>query len=98
MSKRMSWAALACVTLAGVVSLVLARSSWATPSCVTSAGTTTCTFSYTGAAESWTVPAGVTSATFDLYGAEGGSFAPIALLGGGSGGQGGHVQAMVALP
>src|SRR5690349_18906456 len=37
--------------------------------CVTSSGTVTCTFNYTGAAETWTVPAGVTSATFDLYGA-----------------------------
>ena len=39
------------------------------------------TFSYTGAAQTWTVPAGVTSATFDLYGAQGGgldfpAFAP----------------------
>ena len=30
------------------------------------------TFDFTGAAQTWTVPAGVTSATFDLYGAEGG--------------------------
>src|SRR3954468_6375218 len=28
-------------------------------------------FNYTGAAQSWTVPKGVTSATFDLYGANG---------------------------
>src|SRR5206468_1266088 len=42
----------------------------AAPSCATSGTTVTCTFSYTGAAESWTVPAGVTTATFDLYGAQ----------------------------
>ena len=30
------------------------------------------TFEYTGAAQSWTVPAGVTSAAFELYGAAGG--------------------------
>ena len=37
-----------------------------------SAAATTATFNYTGAAQTWTVPAGVTSATFDLYGAQGG--------------------------
>lgn len=36
------------------------------------ATTVTVPFSYTGAAQTWTVPAGVTSATFDLYGAQGG--------------------------
>jgi hypothetical protein len=30
------------------------------------------TFNFTGAAQTWTVPAGVTQATFDLYGAQGG--------------------------
>ena len=34
---------------------------------------TTETFNYTGAAQTWTVPAGVTTATFDVYGAEGGA-------------------------
>jgi hypothetical protein len=33
----------------------------------------TVTFGYTGAAQQWTVPPGVTQATFDLYGAQGGS-------------------------
>ena len=33
-------------------------------------------FAYTGAAQTWAVPAGVTSATFDLYGAQGGGNAP----------------------
>ena len=36
------------------------------------AATTTLTFDYTGAAQTWTVPTGVTSATFDVYGAQGG--------------------------
>ena len=35
------------------------------------ASATTETFNYTGAAQTWTVPAGVTEATFDLHGAEG---------------------------
>jgi len=33
---------------------------------------TTATFNWTGEAQTWTVPDGVTKATFDLYGAEGG--------------------------
>jgi Ca2+-binding RTX toxin-like protein len=36
------------------------------------ASATTVTFNYTGAGQTWTVPAGVTQATFDLYGAQGG--------------------------
>lgn len=52
--------------------LSVASPALAAPSCVTSGATVTCTFSYTGAPETWTVPAGVTSATFDLYGAQGG--------------------------
>jgi hypothetical protein len=89
-----------------ILGLVLAASllfalgsAHAAPSCVTGATTTTCTFSYTGAAESWVVPAGVTSAVFAVYGAAGGSVAPIAMgpLPGGSGGRGGRVQATVAL-
>ena len=73
MRKRM-FAALACATLMAVMSLVLAGASGATdPSAgCTTAGTTTCVFAYTGAAQTWTVPTGVTSATFDLYGAQGG--------------------------
>ena len=53
--------------------------------------TATCTFSYTGAAETWVVPAGVTSATFELWGAQGGRVSPNA------GGQGAHVQGTLAL-
>src|SRR5436309_2262682 len=36
------------------------------------AAATTETFVYTGAAQTWTVPAGVSEATVDLYGAQGG--------------------------
>ena len=37
-------------------------------------GTTvvTCTFAYTGGAQAWTVPLGVTAAQFTVYGAQGG--------------------------
>src|SRR5436190_5772804 len=62
--------------------------------CTTAASVTTCTFHYTGAAQSWTVPQGVSQATFDLYGAAG------ADAGGSSGiagGKGAHVQAKLAV-
>jgi hypothetical protein len=49
---------------------------------------TTETFNYTGAAQTWTVPAGVTSASFDLFGAQGGG-------GGGPPGLGGHATATI---
>src|SRR5512145_2264978 len=49
----------------------------------------TCTFDYTGAVESWTVPSGVSSATFDLFGASGGFSGPQGR------GWGGEVQADV---
>ena len=99
MGRQMRRALVACVSL-GAVSLVLAGASGAADppaGCTTTAGTTTCVFAYTGSVQTWTVPAGVTSATFDVYGGAGGDVTPVGLLGGGSGGQGGHVQATVAL-
>ena len=73
---------------------LLVGSSAATPLVVPSGGCVrpgngpdlTCTFDYTGATESWTVPDGVSSVTFDLFGAHGGSF-------NGTGGKGGEVIA-----
>ena len=48
----------------------------------------TCTFGYTGGAQWWTPPAGLTQATFTLYGAQGGTaYGP----GGGAGGLGAKV-------
>jgi hypothetical protein len=61
-----------------VLALALAPLLASTPAqaasggCTTSAGTVTCTFNYTGGAETWSVPAGVTSATFQLVGGPGG--------------------------
>ena len=52
---------------------------------------TTETFNYTGAAQTWTVPAGVTSASFDLFGAQGG------LISTNSPGLGGHATATIPL-
>jgi hypothetical protein len=40
--------------------------------CRPSGSNVTCTFTYTGNAQSWTVPEGVTQATFDVSGAQGG--------------------------
>src|SRR5918993_1275466 len=53
-------------------------------SCSTTADTTTCTFDTSGTS-TWTVPAGVTQATFDVFGAQGGSES-FALDAGGRGG------------
>jgi len=68
----------ACVLAAGAGALMATGSAQATakvtPACpapVISGATATVTCSYTGAAQSWTVPAGVTQATFTLYGAAG---------------------------
>ena len=48
------------------------------------------TFNWTGEAQTWTVPDGVTKATFDLYGAEGGLAERKS-----SGGKGGRATAMI---
>ncbi len=74
----------------GAMAVVVGSSLAADPSagCTTTSGVTTCVFAYTGAAQTWTVPAGVTTASFDLYGAEGGSFL-------GFGGLGGRTEATI---
>jgi hypothetical protein len=64
-------------------SAVAALSMWA--AAPASAGTET--FDYTGSTQTWVVPANVTSATFDLYGAAGGSTQQ------GAGGLGGRATA-----
>jgi hypothetical protein len=66
----------ALVLLAGLLGGAAPTPAQAAPTCTTSGATVTCTFNYTGAPETWTVPAGVTQATFDLYGAEGGRGGP----------------------
>ena len=85
-----------CLAAALVFAVTPALAAPPSGGCVVGA-TTTCTFNYTGAPEAWVVPAGVTSAVFDLYGAAGGNMAAFSVLPGGSGGKGGHVQATVAL-
>jgi VCBS repeat-containing protein len=53
--------------------LVPSGIAYADRTCVPSGSDVVCTFSYTGAAQTWTVPDGVTQATFDVSGAQGGS-------------------------
>jgi hypothetical protein len=59
--------------------------------CTANAGQVQCTFGYTGQVQNWTVPPGVTSATFDVFGAAGGAGANSGFssfpLGGGQGGE-----------
>ena len=49
--------------------------------CQPSGSQVVCTFSYTGAAQSWTVPDGVSQATFEVHGAQGGSSGGVKLAG-----------------
>src|SRR5205814_756992 len=53
--------------------------------------TATVTCSYTGGAQSWTPPAGVTSAKFDVYGGQGGSAGATSSAAFRAGGKGAHV-------
>src|SRR5689334_2482482 len=57
--------------------------------CITNSGTVTCTFTYTSAAQTWTVPAGVTTVTVEAYGGSGGQ----SIYGAAPGGNGGHLKA-----
>ena len=56
--------------------------------CTTTGREVTCTHMYKGNAQIWTVPAGVTQATFDIFGGEGGRFA---------GGKGGEAMATLSV-
>ena len=71
-------------SVAAVVGLVLAGAG--------PASATTLTFSPSASPQTWKVPGGVTSAAFDLLGAQGGGVA-----GGGSGGLGGEATATIAV-
>ena len=73
--KLMKAAALAPLAAAAglLVAVAPAGPAGASTGCVTAGKVTTCTFTFTGGAQTWTVPAGVHSASFTLYGAEGGT-------------------------
>ena len=81
LSSLLAQRSLGILPLAGGVALLAAmipaaQASAATSGCTTSGNQVTCVFLETGAGQTWTVPAGVTSAMFTLYGAEGGAGAP----------------------
>jgi hypothetical protein len=75
-----------------LAALALPAAAPAAPSCQASGSDITCTFSHTGAAQTWTVPEGITEATFDAYGAAGGTPS-----GGNPGGLGGRATAAIAV-
>jgi Ca2+-binding RTX toxin-like protein len=78
-----AWASTRGIVLA-VSTPVLGMLALAAPA---SAATTTVTFNATAGAQTWTVPAGVIEATFDLYGAQGGGALPPPIFSGGLGGR-----------
>ena len=59
--------------------------------CVDASGTTTCTFTYTGANETWNVPAGVSTLSIDAFGAQGAADSVA------TGGKGAHAAADIAV-
>ncbi len=63
------------------------------PNCVTTGITVTCTFSYTGAATTWPVPAGITHLTLVAAGGSGANAKSTWTYGGGTGGRGGEYRA-----
>jgi hypothetical protein len=74
---------------AAILLPVLALALWAAPAATPARAQPApmeVVFEYTGAAQTWTVPAGVTEATFDLYGAEGGGRLAVPARQGGLGG------------
>ena len=78
--------------LAALCALAAVLAAPTVASAQTSANSETETFNYTGSAQTWTVPYGVTSATFDIYGAQGRGFG-----GQFSGGNGGRALATIAV-
>ena len=84
------WLSVATVGFVSFGSLTLAGSAAAAlpAGCSEVASTLTCSFSFTGAAQSFTVPAGVNSITVAAFGAQGG---------GDAGGLGGEAQAVFAV-
>jgi hypothetical protein len=99
MGVRLRWAVLRLgllgLLVAGATLTALVGSSAAAPGlpagCRPAPGVIRCTFVYTGRAQTWTVPAGVTEATFDVYGAQGADIAGFT-----QGGLGGHATADLA--
>jgi hypothetical protein len=84
------------ILLAGGLALVaVSPAARADGDCQPSGSEVVCTFNFTGAAQSWTVPEEITQATFDVYGAQGGSSS--SELGVSAGGLGGKASAIIAV-
>lgn len=91
---RMLHGAAASLLIVGVGAIAApagAATSSALPANCTGTATVTCTFGWTGVAQTWRVPAGVSSARFVLMGAQGSDYAYA------RGGLGGQTAATVAL-
>lgn len=82
--------------LAPLLGLAATPAQAASGDCTTTNGQTICTFEYTGAAQTWTVPDGVTAAIFDVYGAQGGN-GIFTFAGSQFGGRGGEAKATLAV-
>ena len=96
-ATRASLALVASAALAGAALPafgLFAGTALAAPICTTTSGTVSCVFSYSGAAQSWPVPAGITTVRVTADGATGGpsgaSSSP------GAGGAGGEVKATLS--
>jgi hypothetical protein len=83
--------ALALLLASGLALVALSPTARADGDCQPSGSQVVCTFSYTGAAQNWTVPNGVTQATFDVYGAGGGGTRSA------GGGRGGEAKATISV-
>jgi hypothetical protein len=81
-------------TLARRAALAVATTTLGTLALAAPASATTRTFSFTGAAQTWTVPAGVTQAKFNLYGAQGAGIVGDPLF---AAGLGGRARATIAV-
>lgn len=96
-SWRRTWRLPAAVAAGAVFGLAGdVGTAWATSSPTTDCSGTQCTVTYTydGGLQSWSVPAGVTSATFEVFGAQGGS---VPGAGDPAGGLGGETQGTLAV-
>jgi len=76
------------LTYQGVASSAISNASTVSSSTGGTGGSTVATFSYTGAQQTWTVPAGVTSVQIECWGAEGGTSAS---------GKGGYAKGTLAV-
>ncbi len=83
------------LAIGGSLALSAGLTGFAVTASSASAAPSTVDFAYTGAVQTWVVPAGVTQATFDVVGASGGDDTADGC--GDTGGEGGRSQATIAV-